>query len=163
MTTPDADSVFLAQLEAHRRIVHAVAAAHARDAADRDDLAQEIVAQLWQAFPRWDRTRRYSTWMYRIALNTAISWQRRERRRWQRQVPTDLATLEVPAPDPTPVDERLLRLQAFLARQSEADRALLLLYLDGVRQADIAGIMGISETAVSTRIHRLKQRLRAEE
>ena len=152
---------FLQLLDAHRRIVHKVAFTYARDAADRDDLAQEIIAQLWRAFPGWDSARQFSTWTYRIALNTGISWLRTESRRARRLQSTDPMLLEMPAPDPEEPDERLTWLRTVIAELPEMDRALVLLYLDGHRHDAIAEIMGVSESHVATRMHRLKQRLRA--
>ena len=79
---PEIAADFAALLEQHRRLVFKVANTYARGA-DLEDLAQEIAAQRWRAFPDYDRTRRFSTWMYRIALNVAISWLRSEApRRW---------------------------------------------------------------------------------
>ena len=75
----------------HRRLVFKVAHTYARGRADVEDLAQEIAAQLWRAFPAYDRARRFSTWMYRIALNVAISWLRTEAPRRRRSVPYDAA------------------------------------------------------------------------
>lgn len=157
---PDTEP-FLDQLDAHRRIVFKVASAYARNAADREDLSQEIIAQLWRAFPRWDRTRPFATWMYRIALNTAISWWRTESRRARRLQPAGEGALDVAAPDPEEHDERLAWLHGAIAALPETDRALALLFLDGHRHDAIAQIMGLSESNVSTRLHRLKQRLRA--
>jgi RNA polymerase sigma-70 factor, ECF subfamily len=153
---------FLVLLDAHRRIVHKVASSYARDGADREDLVQEMIAQLWRAFPSWDPSRRFSTWMYRIALNTGISWLRSESRRARRLEPGEPSLLEVAAPEPEEPDERMALLRELIARLPETDRALLLLYLDGHRHDAIAEIMGISESNVATRLHRLKQRLRAE-
>ena len=159
--TDAAEQEFLALLEAHRGIIGKVAATYARDHADREDLGQEIVSQLWRAFPGWDRGRRFSTWMYRIALNTAISWLRSESRRARRFVPADDSVHEIAAGEPEDADERLAVLQRLVASLSDADRALVLLYLDGNAYDVIADVLGISESNVATRMHRIKARLRA--
>jgi RNA polymerase sigma-70 factor (ECF subfamily) len=70
------DARFAALLDQHRGIVFKVANSYCRNPEDRQDLAQDIAAQLWRAFPRYDATRSFSTWMYRIALNVAISYKR---------------------------------------------------------------------------------------
>lgn len=88
------EAQFLADLDGHRRILYKVARAYGRNEADREDLVQETVAQLWRAFPRFDPTYRFSTWMYRIALNVAISWQRRERSRTRHLEPDGAELLE---------------------------------------------------------------------
>ncbi len=145
---------FVTLLDEHKKIVHKVAAAYSRSAADRTDLAQEIVAQLWRAFPSYDPARRFSTWMYRIALNVAISAYRRESRRAARP---EAPLLHLPDEPP---DERLGELHEAIGRLSEGDRALVLLFLDGLRHETIAQILGLSETNVSTRLGRIKERLR---
>ena len=76
LTGVDAEAQFAELLERHRGIVFKVAATYCRNPADREDVAQEIVTQLWRAFPKFDATRTFSTWMYRIALNVAISFVR---------------------------------------------------------------------------------------
>jgi RNA polymerase sigma factor (sigma-70 family) len=152
---------FLDRLDTHRRIVYKVASVYARDVADREDLAQEIIAQLWRAFPQWDAARPFSTWMYRVALNTAITWWRTESRHARRMQPATAHIFEVAAPDAEETDERLAWLHRAIIALPETDRALVLLYLDGHRHNVIAQIMGISESNVSTRLHRLTQRLRA--
>ena len=77
--TPGSQAQFLEQLQAHGRMLGQVARAYTRSDADRADLESEMVAQLWRAYPRYDAARSFSTWMYRIALNVAISFGRRYR------------------------------------------------------------------------------------
>ena len=165
MTTPDARATFGTLLQQHAGIVFKIAGSYARGAEDRADLAQEIAAQLWHAWPRYDPARSVSTWMYRIALNVAISHLRaQEIRRRHDAVSLDDGLHEVAdgnATDPE-AEQHLQLLQAFIARQPPLDRALLLLYLDERSQREIAEVLGISESNVSTKIGRLKQRIRDE-
>jgi len=79
MTRNSAQGAFLTSLDRHRGILFKVADAYCRDAASREDLVQDIVLQLWRAYPRFDDRARFSTWMYRIAVNVAISFYRSER------------------------------------------------------------------------------------
>ncbi|HZF13259.1 MAG TPA: RNA polymerase sigma factor, partial [Thermoanaerobaculia bacterium] len=72
---------FLALLDEHKKILYKVAGSYCRNPADREDLVQEMVVQLWRSFDRYDESYRFSTWMYRIALNVAISFYRSESRR----------------------------------------------------------------------------------
>lgn len=153
---------FEALLERHRGIVFKVAASYCRDAQERADLAQEIAAQLWRAWPGYDASRRFSTWMYRIALNVAISQLRERTRRERHHEPLEEGhDLAADRSDPD-ADARVRELYRCIDRLGALDRALLILYLDGHGQRDIAEILGISETNVSTRIGRIKQRLRKE-
>ena len=161
MSDPQTEGRFVALLDEHKRIVYKVSSSYARSDADRADLAQEIVAQLWRSFGRYDERFRFSTWMYRIALNVAISFSRGETRRLRTVVPAEDSILQVAAEEPGPgEDERLPQLRAFIQQLGELDRALIILFLDGHRHAAIAEILGISESNVGTRIGRIKQRLR---
>lgn len=164
MAEPAAEDAFLASLEAHRGILYKVSSLYCANAADREDLAQEIVAQLWRSYPRFDGRSRFSTWMYRVALNVAISWVRDDRTRRERLSP-DAALLEATLADAAAGDmppELHVLLAEVLSRLPELDRALLLLYLEGEDHATIAGVLGISETNVATKIGRLKHRLETE-
>ncbi|MDG3006959.1 RNA polymerase sigma factor [Paludisphaera mucosa] len=153
---------FVALLECHRGALLKVCWAYGRTPHDRDDLLQEIVVQLWDSFGRYDPDRRFSTWMYRVALNVAIDFGRR-RRRWGREA-ASLDEDETKAPSTTRDDDlkrqRSRELRELLERQPGADRAILLLYLEGHSYREIGDVLGISESNVGTRLNRLKNALR---
>ncbi len=130
--------------------------------ADAEDLVQEMVLQLWHSFDRYDDRRRFSTWMYRVALNVAISFFRGETRRSRTTVPADDSILEIATESPefAALEDELRLLRQFIEQLNELDRALVILYLDGNRYDTIAEILGISETNVGTKINRIKQKLR---
>ena len=152
---------FEGRLEAHRGIVFKLANAYCPAGEERDDLVQEICLQLWRSYPGYDRARRFSTWMFRVALNTAISFARSARARDGRGVPLESpAAALVAAPPVDESDRRLATLHLFLQRQSELDRALVLLYLDDRSYREIAEVLGISETNVGTRLNRCKEKMR---
>ena len=155
----DAEARFAELLERHRGIVFKVAATYCRNPADREDVSQEIVTQLWRAFPKFDATRTFSTWMYRIALNVAISFVRSNSVRERHTVALDEThDVEDSKAGPAEEGERARLLYAFIDRLDALNRALLLLYLDDRSYRDIAAILGITETNVATKIGRLKQR-----
>ena len=151
-------------LHEHRKIVFKVAGVYARGAG-RDDLAQEIAAQLWRSFGSYDETRaKFSTWMYRIALNVAISQTRRQRgdpvARGEPLEAWHLDTIgggELPEPD-----ARIDRMMAFIHQLDRLNRALVLLYLEERSYAEIADVLGISETNVATKLGRIKKKLRGQ-
>lgn len=154
---------FQALLERHRGIVLKIAHTYCREPEERRDLAQEIAAQLWKAFPAWDAARPFATWMYRIALNTAISQVRAGTWR-ERHVALEDHPVE-PAHDADAEresDDGIRALHGVIDRLAALDRALLLLYLDERSQREIAEILGISESNVATKIGRLKLRIRNE-
>ncbi|WP_430388477.1 RNA polymerase sigma factor [Dyella sp. 20L07] len=156
---------FDAQLREHQGIVLKVASLYARTVEDRRDLAQEICVQLWRSFDRYDASRaKFSTWLYRIALNVAISHLRRPEQGWEgRLEPLETSHLETIGGDAAPEpDERLADLYAFIGRLDALNRALILLYLEERSYTEIAEILGISETNVATKIGRIKQTLRGQ-
>jgi len=165
MTATDRHDAFSALLQRHRGIVFKVANTYARLAEDRDDLAQEIAARLWHAYPKYDPARSFSTWMYRVALNVAISHVREQTVRGRHDaVPLDEDMHEVADGDGVDHErnQHIGLLQDFIQRQPPLERALLLLYLEDRPQREIAEILGITESNVSTKIGRLKQRIRDE-
>jgi RNA polymerase sigma-70 factor (ECF subfamily) len=159
----DARRAFAALLERHAGIVFKVANSYANDPDDRADLRQEIAAQLWRAWPGYNPARSASTLMYRIALNVAISHLRGRSLRERHHVPFDeeLHDAGSDGVDHETV-QRLHLLQRVIAGLEPLDRALLLLYLDEHSHREIGEVLGISETNASTKIARLKQRIRNE-
>ncbi|TBR39993.1 MULTISPECIES: RNA polymerase sigma factor [Dyella] len=152
-------------LREHRRLIAKVASVYARGSEDRRDLEQEICVQLWRAFPAFDPARaKFSTWLYRIALNVAISQVRRVASRDDsRFEPLDVHHLETIGGDAAPEqDERLVALYAFIEELDPLNRALILLYLEDRSYAEMADVLGISETNVATKIGRIKQKLRSQ-
>lgn len=160
---PDQDR-FLGLLEDHKKILYKVAYAYCRQREDRHDLVQEMTIQLWRSFDRFDGRVKYSTWMYRIAMNVAISFYRSERRRIRDAVPIEESGLDIAGADRVmeEVGEDLRTLHRLIGRLDEMTRAIILLYLEGYAHDEIAGIIGISSSNVATRIHRIKQRLQRE-
>lgn len=170
VTTADRQRQFEALLREHRRIVFKVAAVYAQNAPDRDDLAQDIAVQLWRSFGAFDARRaKFSTWMYRVALNVAISHARNAKRsgleRWE---PLHAAHLETVADGGASQHETLERgqriaaLHAFIGSLDPLNRALVLLYLEDRDYAEIADVLGMSETNVATKLNRIKQKLRGQ-
>lgn len=161
---------FERRLKEHGGIVSKVAGLYARGAHDRDDLVQEICAQAWRSFARFDERRaKFSTWMYRVALNVAISHLRSAQRSGAEHLePLDDVHLETVAGvdaaqhDALEHDERLATLRAFIAQLDALNRALVLLYLEDRSYAEIAEVLGISETNVATKLNRIKQKLRGQ-
>jgi RNA polymerase sigma factor (sigma-70 family) len=166
MTNQERQQRFEALLGEHLRIVFKVASIYAHHTQDRRDLAQEIVLQLWRSFGRYDeRQAKFSTWMYRIALNVAISDTRRRRGSLAGRLdPLEPHHLETIPGDQTTADrdERLDALYTFIGELDALNRALILLYLEDRAYAEIADILGISETNVATKISRIKQTLRGQ-
>lgn len=162
---PDADPepLFNRWIAEHGGIVLKVARAYTLTAEDRRDLAQEILLQLWRSIPRFQGRSGDVTWIYRVALNTALGWHRRERRRRARQRPI----LEIEDPPETGPDgvqrairrEVVERLHAAIRRLPKAEAALVLLYLDDLTYRQIAEVLGISEGNVAVKLNRARKAL----
>jgi RNA polymerase sigma factor (sigma-70 family) len=144
-------------LASHSGIVFRVMHAYCRQPEDRQDLAQEIKLQLWSAFPKYDERRTFSTWMYRIALNVAISWTRQASARIRPTVALDDIEARAVAPEPNEDVQTLYRL---IDELDSMNRALLLLFLDDLSYAEIGEVLGITPSNVATKVSRLKDRLR---
>lgn len=124
---------------------------------DVDDLQQEIALQVWKSLGRFGGRSSIDTWAYRIALNTAITWRRSD----TRKTPAASSNVEQVAARSLPAKDAQHVLDEFLPSLPKADRATMLLYLDGVPSAEAAEILGISEGAVRVRMHRIRKRFEA--
>jgi RNA polymerase sigma factor (sigma-70 family) len=154
---------FQTLLREHEGIVFKVAGLYTQHAEDRRDLAQEIGLQAWRSFALFDPTKaKFSTWLYRVALNVAISQLRKGKGALMGKVePLEQHHLDHIGTEPAPEqDERLTVLYTFIGQLGALDRALILLYLEDKSYAEIAQILGITETNVATKIGRIKQTLR---
>lgn len=140
-------------------LIHKIAFAYCRDATDREDVVQEIAAQLWRSRGRYDERFRHTTWIYRIALNVAISFHRKERRHKERRVDFDEHAITVAAPEPEG-DEDVATLRRCIDGLAALDKALVLMALDGNDHATIAQVLGISTSNVGTKLARIRGRLR---
>lgn len=160
MTADTRQELFLALLEEHQKILYKVAFVYCANLDDRQDLIQEMIVQLWRSFPRYNPDYRFSTWMYRIAVNTAISFARSERRRRKPLAPLDAGRDAgvFAAPDP----EELWELRQAIDGLDSLNKTLVLLALEGYSHEVIGEILGISTSNVGTRLSRVRQRLRQE-
>ena len=157
---PSAD--FVAVLHEYQALLRRVARLYCQDADDRQDLFQEIVLQLWRAYPRYEARpdARLSTWLYRIALNVAIS-NLRQRTRRPAPVGLDDEALAVAwAPDPGLDAEDRAALYRAIDRLSVVDKAFVLLYLEDRPYEEMADILGITQNNVRVKMHRVQEKLR---
>jgi len=150
---------FLSVLDSHQRLIHKVCWAYANSAEEREDLFQEIALRLFSAARNYDPARKLSTWIYRVAMNVAIDFHRKRCRRSREQLGF-VREPETASGHDQRVTEQLRELRELLEHQSEVDRALLLLHLDGNSHSEIGEVLGISESNVGTRLSRLKKSLR---
>ena len=155
--------VFLQLILDNKGILFKISHSYCRNRNDREDLMQEIIYQLWKSGHEFDANRKFSTWMYRIALNVAISFYRKERRSGLNiALGADLHLMELEdRPDGNgAIEEKIDLLQQFISELGELDRALMILYLEEKSYAEIAEILGITETNVATKLSRIKGKLK---
>ncbi len=142
--------------ENHGRLVH-IARSYAHTG-EHEDLLQDILLQLWRALPDFNGRSSRATWVYRVALNTALG---QLRKRYARPVtqamPNEYLMPLTPSSTGDPLDTDDL-LQDFLATLPPLDRAVLILSLDDLSYTQIAEVTGLNENAVGLRLHRIKQR-----
>ncbi|WP_310391039.1 sigma-70 family RNA polymerase sigma factor [Hymenobacter sp.] len=154
---------FVALLQAHQALIRRVCRLYCADADDRQDLFQEIVLQLWRAYPRYEARpdAKLSTWLYRIGLNVAIS---NLRQRTRRPAPTELtaeALAVAQAPETGPDADDRAALYRAIDRLSEVDKAFVLLYLEDRPYDEMADILGITQNNVRVKMHRVQEKLRS--
>lgn len=143
-------------LARHRGLLFKVVHSYARNAAEADDLFQELSLQLWRSLPQFKGQCSEGTWVYKVALFSAVSWLRKEVR--HRNHASDEALERVITPCEQP-DPRLAWVYARLRELNDIDRSVCLLMLEGYQYDEIADILGISRTNVGAKLNRIKQRL----
>ena len=157
MTSISKHDIFLSVIEDHKGIIYKIANSYCKVPDDRKDLVQEIILQLWKSFDNYNGQFKYSTWIYRIALNVAISFYRKENRVRQLSNPLSEDILHfTDTNDRGEKEETIGFLQRFIAELKELDKALMLLYLEEKSHKEIAEIIGITETNVATKVGRIK-------
>ena len=122
---------------------------------EQEDLLQEILFQLWRSFASFKGQAQRNTWVYRVALNTAISYSRRESRR---PVMASNELIQDEQPASGDLQDAAEVLERFMSELNKVDKAIFLLYLDDIAQQDIADIVGLSLSLIGVRINRMKQK-----
>lgn len=161
MKSVNKSDIFLTVISAHKGIIYKITNSYCKDTEDRKDLVQEIIVQLWNSFEKYNDQYKYSTWIYRIALNVAISFYRKANRRKEISNPITESILNFSETSPpNEKEEDISILEQFISELKELDKGLMLLYLEEKSYKEIAEIIGITETNVATKIGRIKTNLK---
>ncbi len=161
MSKADQSDIFLSVIQSNRGIIYKIANSYCKNTEDRKDLVQEIIIQLWKSFDNYNDQFKYSTWMYRISLNVAISFYRKENSRKKISNPFSEEILSFSDENESEKKETdLMALQRMISQLNDLDKALMLLYLEEKSHKEISHIIGISETNVATKINRIKNSLK---
>lgn len=158
MKETEQQNIFESWLKAHSALLFKVVRAYAFTKEDREDLFQNIAIQVWKSVPNFKQQSAVTTWLYRISLNTAIKWNKKERKHSDGRQSIDRME-HVLRENPAQKDERLAWLYEQIAQLNEIDRSLALLLLDGFAYKEMANVLGISESNVAVKIHRIKKHL----
>jgi len=159
MEQRDQEQIFDDWLGRHKGVLFKVVHAYAFRPHDRDDLFQEIITQVWNSIPRFRGDAAVPTWLYRVALNSALAWSRKERKHRDRAEPLESHESALRETTRTQ-DPRLGWLYEQIAQLDHVDRSLALLLLDGFSYRQMAETLGISESYVGVKINRIKLRLK---
>ena len=158
MLDSERDRIFGEWLDAHKGTLFKVVRAYACEHADRQDLFQEVAIQVWRSVDDYRGDSSVPTWMYRIALNAAISWTRKQDRHQRGKQPLEIVD-SLLAASAAEADPRVEWLYRQIAQLKDVDRSVALLLLDGFSYKEIAGITGLTESNVGVKINRIKSAL----
>ncbi|SFN74708.1 RNA polymerase sigma-70 factor, ECF subfamily [Bizionia echini] len=151
---------FVEQLETNQNIVHKVCRLYTNNQDAHNDLFQEITIQLWKAFPKFRGDSKFSTWMYRVALNTAITLYRKKKRRIKTQE-FDSIEFKIKAVEYDDTEEQQLKLLYNAVQElNDIEKALVFLYLEDKNYKEISETMGISEVNARVKMNRIKTKLK---
>lgn len=159
MTAQEQQDIFKQWLDQYKALLFKIVRAYAFTEEDRDDLFQEISLQVWRSVPNFRGESAVTTWLYRIALNNALRWKSQEKK----VITKDHHELDHPMvmlkTESNSSNERIDWLYAQIGKLNEVDRSLCLLLLDDFNYKEMSDILGISESNVAVKIHRIKKYL----
>ena len=149
---------FTKMIKEHRKAIYTVCYFFSKDSDEVNDLFQEILINLWKGFPKFRGESSYSTWIWRVSLNTCNNQERRKKR----NVETVPLSIDIDLyNDDDDKSRQIQMLYDRISRLEPYDRAIILLWLENMTYEDIAGIMGISLANVTTRLFRIKEQLKS--
>ena len=158
MDTKQLEKEFLDMIEAQKRTIYKVCYMYANDQDDLNDLFQETVLNLWKGFPNYRGDSKLTTWVYRIAMNTCITYLRHENHRPQTVPMTANVASQMAADEDT--EARLQELYRLINRLGRLERALILLWLEERSYQEMADILGLSKANVAVKLNRIREKLR---
>lgn len=159
MKQPDLHSTFLELVKQHERIIYKVCYLYADNATDRQDLYQEILIQVWKGYQKFRGDAKFSTWLYQVAINTAIAGFRKTKNSPVSFTGDDLPEMSDDTAGAIEA-EQLEQLHTAIDQLNDIEKALVMLYLDGNSYYEMENIMGIPNGALRVKMTRIKEKLR---
>lgn len=147
---------FLQELHTNQAIIYKLVGLYANDAEEKKDLYQEILLQAWKSWPSFRQDSKFSTWLYRICLNTIFTQKRRPQKLEYKDSLEEISPI---VHNSIAQKEEVVRLRQAIRQLPEIDRAIISMSLDGYENAEIASMLGISNNHVAVKLHRIKQQL----
>lgn len=147
---------FLDLIEVNEGIIHKVVGIYTTENEDKKDLTQEILFQAWSSVRNFRADAKFSTWLYRVALNTALNYKKKVARK---VVSQRLSEKEFKIPKPKAKDTDTELLYVVIRQLDEVDRMLITLHLDGYKNMEIAEISGMSVNHINVKLHRIKKQI----
>ncbi len=154
----DTQKIFLQQINENKGIIHKVAKMYMDNPLDQEDLFQEIVMQLWKAYPSFKGTSKFSTWMYRVALNTAIVFFKKDHRKVDKTSLNEQIEI-ADFSDSHEKEEKLAYLYKAVQELNQIEKALIFLFLENQSHKEIAQNLGITEVNARVKLNRTKEKL----
>jgi RNA polymerase sigma-70 factor, ECF subfamily len=151
---------FEQQIKEHELLIYKVCRIYAFTDVNRQDLFQEIVIQLWKAYPKFKGDAKFSTWLYRVALNTAISGLRKEKNFIQSYEPENLPLHISDTSNSAQIEEQMQQLYLAIEKLNEIEKAIVMLYLEDKSYEEMEEILGISQGTLRVKMNRIKDKLR---
>ena len=151
------------KIEEYQPLIRKVSFMYGQNSAESDDMFQEICIQVWRAYPQFKGDSKFSTWLYRVAINTAISWIRKEKKhRLDNREDEKLFGVydDTPFYEREEKKEQISALHRAIKKLNDVDRTLVLLYLEEVAYAEIAEILGLTVNNIKVKMNRVKKRLK---
>lgn len=155
------EEAFTRVIRENEGVIFKITTIYTNNGVDQKDLYQEIVYQLWKSFDSFRQESRIGTWLYRVALNTAITQTRRKKKRGD-QVPIDQVVIQQTDYHDTLFEDRLKMLYAHIEQLNALEKGLILLYMEGKNYEEMAIITGLSASNVGTRLSRIRQKLKTQ-
>ncbi len=150
---------FIQLLNQNQKIIHKVCNLYMNWQEDKEDLFQEITLQAWKAFSQFRGDAKFSTWLYRVALNTAITFFRKDKKNAFIATVSEVPELALPS-DKDPIEDKTKAMYKAIAALSKIDKAIVMLYLEDYSYAEISEIIGITANNIAVKMNRIKVKLR---
>ncbi|HEV2456108.1 MAG TPA: RNA polymerase sigma factor [Verrucomicrobiae bacterium] len=159
----DREAIFRQWLDRHVGLILKIVRGYALSPQDQDDLFQDVLVQLWSSIPSFRGDSKETTWIYRVAFNTALAWQRTERRRRQKHetfIQFDTSSHEHASHVDSLVEREIInQLYAAIRTLPRVDASLALMHLDGISYQEMAEVLGISENYIGVKLNRIRKQL----